>query len=56
MSESAPNPQPEVAPAFDASGLPITEGPETFDVRDAWPAGEVAPAAQPPAGSQEGGE
>lgn len=38
----------ERAPEFDASGLPVNEGDEVFDVRDAWPAGELAPGTEPP--------
>ncbi len=45
---------------FDATGLPITDGPGPqphkiseadpgdFDVRQNWPAGQIAPAARPP--------
>lgn len=41
------NTMSEQAPEYDAAGLPKNEGDDAFDVRDAWPAGQLAPGTEP---------
>ena len=44
----------EQFPEYDASGIPAeVGGDEEFDVRDAWPAGQLAPGTEPSQGSEE---